>query len=47
MAENFIIDPIYIIHEYAEKIPALLENRIQVWGDGTPLRPQLFYKYFI
>ena len=41
---NFIFDPIDIVHVYVEKIRALLENQIQLWGVGTLLRLQLFCK---
>jgi hypothetical protein len=44
---DFVFDPIEIVHEYVDRIRALLENQIQLcWGDRDSIKVSIVLKVF-
>jgi hypothetical protein len=46
MGGNFVFDPIEIVHDYVDKIRALLENQIQLWGGRDSIEVSIVLKVF-
>ena len=46
MGGNFAFDPVEIVHAYVDKIRALLENQIQLWGGRDSIKVSIVLKVF-
>jgi hypothetical protein len=47
MGGKFVYDPVEIVHAYVDKIRALLENQIQLWGGRDSIKVSIVLKVFI
>ena len=43
---NFVFDPIEIVHDYVDRIRALMENQIQLWGGRDSIKVSIVLKVF-
>ena len=46
MGGKFVFDPVEIVHAYVDKIRALLENQIQLWGGRDSIKVSIVLKVF-